>query len=75
MSHSVLEHDLVSVCWYVLRMCVLCSVCVPAGVSLATASVDALGQGIMQAGINHIQTDWLLVHLAAGVPVQHKHTG
>lgn len=46
-------------------------VCLPAGVSLATASVDALGQGVMQSGINHIEADRLLVHLTARVPVQH----
>lgn len=50
---------------------VLSLACIPAGVSLATASVDTLGQGVMQTGINHIQADWLLMHLTARVPVQH----
>lgn len=48
--------------------------CIPAGVSLATTSVDTLGQGVMQSGINHIQTDWFLMHLTARVPVNHTHT-
>lgn len=41
----------------------------PAGVSLAAASVDALGQRVVQSGIDHVETDRLLVHLAARVPV------
>lgn len=43
----------------------------PAGVSLAAAGVDALGQGVVQGGIDHVETDRLLVHLAARVPAQH----
>lgn len=43
----------------------------PAGVSLAAAGVDTLRQSVMQTGINHIQTDGLLMHLAAGVSAQH----
>lgn len=43
--------------------------CAPAGVSLAAAGVDALRQGVVQTGINHIQADWFLMHLTAGVPV------
>lgn len=46
-------------------------ICVPAGVSLVAEGVDALGQGVMQTGINHIQIDGFLMHLAARVPVQH----
>lgn len=48
--------------------------CLPAGVSLAAASVDTLWQGVMQGGIDHIETDRLLVHLTAGVPVHHART-
>lgn len=53
-----------------LSKCTKCAklVYVPAGVSLATAGVDTLGQCVVQAGINHIQTDRLLMHLAAGIP-------
>lgn len=51
------------------------SVFVPAGVSLATVRVDALGQGVVQAGINHIHTDWLLMHLTAWVPELQKGAG
>lgn len=47
--------------------------CLPAGESLATASVDTLGQGVIQSGINHIETDRLLVHLTARVPAQQQH--
>lgn len=43
----------------------------PAGVSLTTASVDTLRQGVMQSRINHIEADRLLVHLTARVPAQH----
>lgn len=46
--------------------------CVPAAVSLAAASVNTLGQSVVQTGINHIQTDGLLVHLTTGIPVKHK---
>lgn len=59
--------ELVLVMW--LYMCI-----VPAGVSLAAVSVDTLGQRVMQTGINHIETDRLLMDLAARVPEQHKHT-
>lgn len=41
----------------------------PAGVSLAAACIDTLGQGVLQSGIDYIQIDWLLVHLTAWVPV------
>lgn len=54
-----------------LLTCTTCAqlgVCIPAGVSLAAAGVDTLGQRVVQAGINHVQTDGLLMHLAAGVP-------
>ena len=52
----------------------MCSLAwLPAGVSLTTAGVDALGQGLMQSGINHVQTDWFLMHLAAGIPVRNIH--
>lgn len=40
----------------------------PAGVSLAAACIDTLGQGVVQSGIDDIQIDWLLVHLTAWVP-------
>lgn len=42
----------------------------PAGVSLTAAGVDALGQGLVQSGIDHVQTDGFLMHLAAGIPVR-----
>lgn len=45
----------------------------PAGVSLTAAGVDALGQGLVQGGINHVQTDGFLMHLAAGIPVRNAH--
>lgn len=50
-----------------------CITGLPAGESLAAAGVDALRQRVMQTGINHIQTDGLLVNLTAGIPVQHTH--
>lgn len=71
-KHTLVHLLQVLICTVYFVMCSL--VCVPAGVSLATASVDALGQSVVQTGINHIQTDWLLMHLTARVPVQHKHT-
>lgn len=48
------------------------SVCSPARVSLAAPRVDALWQSVMQCGIDHMNTDWLLVHLTARVPVQNN---
>lgn len=53
--------------------CEVGCVCVPAAVSLAAASVNTLGQSVVQTGINHIQTDGLLVHLTTGISVKHKH--
>lgn len=43
----------------------------PAGVSLAAAGVDALGQSVVQRGVDHIEADGLLMHLAAGIPAEH----
>lgn len=60
-------------CVYVC-VCEVGCVCVPAAVSLAAASVNTLGQSVVQTGINHIQTDGLLVHLTTGIPVKHNTT-
>lgn len=43
-------------------------VCSPAGVSLAAAGVDALWQGVVQGGFDHVEADGLLMHFAARVP-------
>lgn len=40
----------------------------PAGESLAAASIDTLGQGVLQSGIDHIQTDGLQVDFTARIP-------
>lgn len=47
-------------------------VCSPAGVSLAAAGVDALWQGVVQGGFDHVEADGLLMHFAARVPARQK---
>ena len=47
---------------------------VPAGVSLTTAGVDTLRQAVLKPWVNHTQTEWLLMHLTAGVPIGHINT-
>ena len=50
-----------------IRTCVR-TCALPASVSLATAGVNALGEAVMETGVDHTHAEGLLCQLTAGVP-------